>query len=343
MTASSSAATAEQLRALPKVELHVHLEGTFDAPQIAAMADAVGETLPRPVDSLFAFEDLTSFLRFLDWTCGLVRTPEQASAAAYDFARRASGDGTVYAEVIVNPTHWAGWALDDLFGALADGFSRAEADGLTDCRLLPSILREQSGEEALALVSWMGDRRPDRIVGLSVDGNETAAGRTGQRFAPAYARAGELGFGRTAHTGESGGPDGVRDALDLLDVDRIDHGVRAVEDPDLVRRLADEGVTLNVCLSSNLVTLYASLADHPIPRLMAAGVPVTVNTDDPGYLGCSLVGEFAAASDLLGWSLADAAAATRRAIDAAFCGPEKAAALHARVDAFLAASAPAPA
>jgi adenosine deaminase len=110
-----------------------------------------------------------------------------------------------------------------------------------------------------------------------------------------------------------------------------------------VRRLADEGVTLNVCLSSNLITLYASLTEHPIARLMAAGVPVTVNTDDPGYIGCSLVGEFAKAADLLGWSLTDAAAATRRAIDAAFCGPEKAAALHARVDAFLATSAPAPA
>src|SRR4029450_12248227 len=105
------------------------------------------------------------------------------------FASRASADGTRYAEVIVNPTHWRSWSAGDLVAALAAGFDRAEADGLADCRLLPSILREQSEDEALALVRWMADERPGRVVGLSVDGNEARAGRTGPRFAPGFALA----------------------------------------------------------------------------------------------------------------------------------------------------------
>lgn len=317
------------LRALPKVELHVHLEGTMPASRIATLAAEVGEPLPRPVERLFTFEDLSSFLGFLDWTCRLVRTPELAAAVAYEHAARSAADGIVYAEVIINPTHWSGWDLGELVEAVTVGFERAEADGYTECQLLLSILRAQAGEDALALVEWMGAHRPRRVLGLSIDGDEARAGRTGTRFAAAYERAGAYGFGRTAHAGESSGPEGVRDALDLLHVDRIDHGVRAVDDPDLVRRLVDQDVALNVCVSSNLVHLYPDLASHPIAALLAAGVPITLNTDDPGYLGIDLTGELAKVSAALGWDLDDAAAVTRRAIDAAFCPPATKHRLHA--------------
>jgi adenosine deaminase len=324
------------VRALPKVELHVHLEGTFSAERIAAMAAEVGEDLPRPADRLFSFEDLSAFLTFLDWTCGLIRTPAMAARAARDYAARASANGVVYAEVIINPTHWAGWDLGELVAALADGFEEAERDGLASCHLLLSILRAQSEREALDLVEWMGATRPRRVVGLSVDGDEARAGRTGERFAPAYELAGRLGYGRTAHAGESSGAEGVRDALDLLRVDRIDHGIRAVDDPELVARLAREHVTLNVCLSSNLVHLYPDIASHPFRDLHAAGVPLTINTDDPGYVGVDLADEFVKIAGLMGWGLADLAAVTRRAIEATFSPPATKQALHRRLDAFLA-------
>jgi adenosine deaminase len=328
---ASDAALAE----LPKVELHVHLEGTFDAARIVALAAEAGEQLPRSAGELFAFEHLDGFLEFLDWTCGLVRTADQAEQVAYDFASRASADGTRYAEVIVNPTHWRSWSAGDLVAALAAGFDRAEADGLADCRLLPSILREQSEDEALALVRWMADERPPRVVGLSVDGNEARAGRTGPRFAPAFRLARAEGFGCVAHAGESSGPEGVLDALDLLEVDRIDHGVRAAEDPALVTRLARSGMVLDVCLTSNLTMLYPSFDDHPIERLIGAGVPVTLNTDDPAYLGIGLTDEFRLAASRLGWSLDDAVQRVRTAIDAAFCEPARAASLHRALDDFL--------
>ena len=260
-------------------------------------------------------------------------------AVAYDFAARASRDGILYAEVIVNPTHWQQWELGELIDALTDGFDRAEADGLAECHLLLSILRAQTGEEALALVEWMGKHRPRRVLGLSIDGDEARAGRTGPRFAPAYDRAGELGFGRTAHAGESSGAEGVRDALDLFHVDRIDHGVRAIDDPAIVQRLVDDSITLNVCISSNLVHLYPDLVSHPFLALHDAGVPVTLNTDDPGYVRIDLTGEFLKAATVARWGLADLAGVTRRAIAAAFCPPATAARLTAALDAYLATHA----
>jgi adenosine deaminase len=129
----------------------------------------------------------------------------------------------------------------------------------------------------------------------------------------------------------------VRDALDLLQVDRIDHGVRAIDDPAVVQRLAADDITLNVCLSSNLMRLYPDLVSHPFLALHQAGVPVTLNTDDPGYLGIDLTGEFVKAASTAGWGLAELAALTRRAIDAAFCPPATAARLRAAVDAYVAA------
>jgi len=313
--------STEWLRGLPKVELHVHLEGAIAPKRIAQLARSSGEELPRPVDRLFEFEGLGEFLRLLDWWCSLVRSPRDAQEIAYDAARRASADGIVYAEVIVNPTHWQGLERDVLIDSLAEGFDRAATDGLTDCRILLSILRQQGGDEALELVEWMGRTRPRRVVGLSIDGNEAASEPTGARFAPAFRWARELGFGTTAHAGESSGPEGVISALDDLSVRRIDHGVRAAEDPAVVARLAEERIPLNVCLTSNLALLYRSLDEHPIGALVRTGVPVTINTDDPVLLGTTLTEEFELAADLLDWSRDDAAAATERAIEAAFCEP----------------------
>lgn len=324
--------TRSQIDELPKVELHVHLEGTLDARRIGELAAAAGQTLPRPPEQLFQLPSLSAFLDFLDWTCSLVSTPELASQLAYDYAAAASATGIVYAEVIVNPTHWPAWELGALVDAITDGFERAEREGLAECHLLLSILRSQTATEADALVEWIERHRPARVLGLSVDGNEATAGHRGERFVDAYRRAGEIGLGRTAHAGESSGADGVLAALDLLVVDRIDHGVRASDNPEVVQRLAENGVALNVCLSSNLIHLYPDLAAHPIAGLVAAGVPVTLATDDPGYLGIDLSGEFAKAAEHLGWSLDDLAAVTRRAIDAAFCPPPTRARLHLRLD-----------
>ena len=324
--------TRAEILALPKVELHVHLEGTFTPDRVAQLASLHDETPPRPIDGLFDVDNLAEFLETLDWVCALVRDETTAEAVGYDFASYAHGQGIVYAEAIANPTHWPGLTTPDLFASFARGFDRAEADGLGDFRLLPSILRQQSEAEALALVDWIGRSGIDRIVGLSIDGNEAAAGRTGPRFAPAYAAAAELGLGRTAHAGESSGPEGVVDAVELLGVSRIDHGVRCIEDGDALGLVRDRGITLNVCLTSNCTLLYDDIAEHPIADLVAAGVRCTINTDDPAMLGIDLCGELKLAAARLDWSLPEVVAAQRLAIDAAFCSTEDKARLHALLD-----------
>ena len=161
--------------------------------------------------------------------------------------------------------------------------------------------------------------RHPRVVALSVDGNEAAAGRTGPRFAEAFRRPGAAGLRRTVHAGESSGPEGVWDAVDRLGADRIDHGVRAIEDPALVRMLVDRPIPLGICPTSNLVLgVYPSLQEHPIERLRAAGVRVSVNTDDPALLSASLVGEYGLCRQAYGWSDAVTKAVARTSIEASF-------------------------
>ena len=162
MTPPSGAAvtTPAALAALPKVELHVHLEGTIEAARITDLADTAGVELPRPVDRLFEAADLSEFLAFLDWTGSLVTTPDLAAGLAHDYARRAHADGIRYAEVIVNPTHWGALSLDDLLAGVAAGFDTAHDEGLADCRILVSILRQQSADDAEALASHLAERTP---------------------------------------------------------------------------------------------------------------------------------------------------------------------------------------
>ena len=324
------------IRAFPKVELHVHVEACISGARIESLAAEAGVPMLRPVEQLFEYDSLAEFLEIYEWWCDLLRTPETAEIVAYDAAALLAADGIVYADVLTGPRYWEHVDDRELILALGAGFERAHRDGLTDCRLVPSISREQSAQWAMELVECIGAERPTRVVGLGLDGNEAVLGRTTPKFEEAYARAGELGLGRTVHAGESSGPEGVRDVLDYLHVDRIDHGVRAIEDPALTARLADEGITLNITPTSNVITgLYPDLPSHPIGRFIEAGVPVTVNSDDPLAMSVSLSGEFEAVARIHDWSFDDLVAATRRAADAAFCDETDRAALHAKVDAFL--------
>jgi adenosine deaminase len=311
------------LRALPKAEVHVHLEGCFESEQVERLARAAGVSLPRPPERLFEIEGLAGFLDFLDWVCCLVTTPEQLARAAYAFCQREAAGGVGYADVIVNPTHWASWRtrIDDMIDALDQGFTEAEQDGLPPAGLCVSLLRLQSASEAAELVERLLERRHPRVVALSIDGDEVAAGRTGPRFAEAFQRAAARGLHRTVHAGESSGPEGVRDAIDLLLAERIDHGVRSVEDPDLTRELADRRIALGVCPTSNVALgLYPDLSGHPLEELRRAGVRVSVNTDDPTFLGTSIDREYAAAAAAFDWEADTVRAVARTSIEAAFCG-----------------------
>ncbi len=333
----------QDIRLLPKAEVHVHLEGTFALVDLLTLAKENGATLPGPPATIFDVSThdsfampavttggtgrgvggagLTGFLRFLDWQCGLVRTPQQAARIAYSFAARQTASGIRYSDVIVNPTHWSAWRGREvaLMEALSAGFAEAEQDGLCATGIAYSLLRTQTAAEAEQAVAALLDRRPARVVALSVDGDEKASGRTGEKFRGAFRLAEAGGLHRTVHAGESSGPEGVWDALDHLHAERIDHGVRSIEDEVLVRRLADEGIPLDVCPRSNITLgVYPDWASHPLPRLVDAGVRVTINTDDPAPLGCTLDEDWAVTASVFGYGLGELAGFAAESIRASF-------------------------
>lgn len=315
----------DEIRALPKVEVHVHLESSVEAETIAGLAASLDEPMPRPADRLYTYSGLDDLLRTCEWWCDLFRTPEIAEQIAYRDAVRMAGDGIVYAEVMAGPRYWPHIDYRDLIPAICAGFDRAADEGHTDCRLIATISRDQSGEWAEELVGWLAGNAPPRVVGLGLDGDEQATGLNSDQFARAYREAAELGLGLTAHAGESSGPDGVRDVIDLLGVARIDHGARATEDPGLVARLAEEQMTLNMCPSSNVkLGIFPTLAQHPVGPMLAAGVPITINSDDCLAVGITLPGELADVGASLGWTIEDVRAAQRRAVDVLFCGDDRA-------------------
>ena len=295
------------LTRMPKVELHVHLESTMPGEMLARFAARQGRELPRPAERLYdcSAEDLSDFLAFLDNICSFVGTPEELAEAAEHAALESGREHILYSEMILNPTHWPQFSVPEIIAAVTAGFDRAAAQGGADCRFTLSLSRTQTGAEAMALVEDMKAHRTHRLAGLSIDGNEALAGRTG------------------AHAGESSGPDGVRDALDLLEADRLDHGVRAAEDADLTARLVRERVPLNICLTSNLTLLYRRREDHPLRRLLDAGAVVTLSRDDPTFLGgLTLTEELRRAAEFAYMSREELLACQEAAVDAAFCGPE---------------------
>jgi adenosine deaminase len=347
------------IRALPKAEVHVHLEGTFDLVDLLELAKAAGVPLPGPARSLFDISThyeldipeittgggaahgagvggLSGFLRFLDWQCALVQSPEAAARTAYRFAARQSASGVRYADVIVNPTHWESWHGNEiqLLDALGQGLIEAEQDGLCSANLAVSLLRSQTTSESIELVESLLATKPARVVALSVDGDEKTTGRTGEKFHAAFTLARAGGLRRTVHAGESSGPEGVWDAIDLLHAERIDHGVRSIEDPALIEALVSRGIPLDVCPRSNVsLGIYADWSDHPILDLIAAGVTVTINTDDPAPLGTSLVHEWATASEVFGFDLPALAQFARNSITASFADDDLKRDLLAELDA----------
>jgi adenosine deaminase len=314
--------SADRFIALPKAEIHIHLEGCFEADEIVRLAEENSVPLPRPKESILDWQGgIDDFLSFLDWICGLVHTKEQLAQSAYNFAERMKAGGARYADVIVNPTHWHYWRhnIAQMIEGLDAGFKEAEQDGLPPVGLCVSLLRKQTAEESIELVELLASLKHPRVVALSIDGNEAAEGRSGPRFAEAFRRAGGVGLRRTVHAGESSGPDGVWDAIELLHADRIDHGVRAVEDPKLVALLAERKIPLDICPISNLILkLYPSLEEHPLEKFRKAGIPVSINTDDPALLDIRLEAIYAKCAEAFRWSAAELREVALNSVDASF-------------------------
>ncbi len=277
------------LAAMPKAELHIHIEGSLEPELIFDLARKNGVGLPyADVDALraaYAFTDLQSFLDLYYAGASVLRTADDFHAMAMAYFARAAADRVVRAELFFDPqTHTARGVS---FATVIDGLSRACAEagpryGI-DASLIMCFLRHLTEADAFAALEEALPFR-DRFIGVGLDSGER--GNPPEKFARVFARCGELGLHRVAHAGEEGPPAYIRAALDVLHAQRIDHGVRCVEDPELVARLARERIPLTVCPLSNVkLCVYPELARHPLPELLAAGIAANLNSDDPAYFG----------------------------------------------------------
>ena len=293
----------------PKIELHIHLEGSIRPPTLLAIARRNGEKLPvETVEDLAKLYEFSDFAHFIDvWilTTNCLRTREDFRQVALEYAAEAAGFGAVYVEGIFSPcervARGVGW--DDIFGGYTDAIAEAhERFGLT-LRLTPDLYRSVDvdvAEQAARTAVRYADRG---VVGLGLGGME--AGLPAAPYRRAFEIARDGGLGIVPHSGEAAGADSMREIL-AMDPDRIRHGIRAVDDPDLLAEIAERGLVLDVCPTSNVRTgCVPSLADHPLPALRAAGVRCTINTDDPAMFGTDLSVEHEVAAGL-GVSAADA-------------------------------------
>jgi aminodeoxyfutalosine deaminase len=295
-------------KTFPKIELHVHLEGTVRAPTLLQIAKRNG--VPLPADSveglagLYRFRDFMHFLEVWLLTTGALRTERDFRQVVVDYAAEAASHGAVYIEGIFTPAEAAGRGCgwDEVFAGYCDGAQQAAEQHGVQIRLTPDIPRGYPLEMAELTARHAVAHRDRGVVGIGLGGAEA------EHPPEAYARAFEIaidgGLGSVPHAGEAAGPPSIRGALDSLHADRIRHGIRAVEDPGLVRELAERGVVLDVCPISNLRTgVVASLAEHPLPALAAAGVACSVSTDDPAMFETDLATDYAAATELgaTGW------------------------------------------
>jgi aminodeoxyfutalosine deaminase len=281
----------------PKIELHVHLEGTVRPDTLRAIAKRNDYALPDDLESLYRYRDFTHFLEVFLLTLGALKRYDDFREIVVAYAQEAKTHGAVYLEGIFSPRLRHGVDTDEVFAGYCDGAVEASELHGVDVLLTPDIPREYTVEEALATAGHAvryGDRG---VVGIGLGGAE--AGFPPEPFAPAFDLAREGGLASVPHAGEAAGAESVHGALEALHADRIRHGIRAVEDPGLVAELAGRGTVLDVCPLSNLRTgVVRSLEEHPLPQLVAAGVRCSISTDDPAMFDTDLTRDYEAAASL---------------------------------------------
>lgn len=326
------------LRALPKVELHVHLVGSASVPTVSRLARRHGAgPVPHDPDDLarfYAFRDFPHFIEVYQQVNALVTTPDDVVDLVVGLARDQAASGVRYAEVTVTPLSHLAAGLDPraLAGALTTGRERARAEHGVELGWVFDVAGELGVDAAWATLRWALAHRPPGTVGFGLGGPEVGVPRP--PFAPAFAAARAEGLAALPHAGETTGPETVWSALVDLGAHRIGHGIRAVDDPRLLDHLAEHAIALEVCPTSNVRTgAVASLPEHPLARLVEAGVPVTLATDDPGMFGCDLVGEYRLAHERFGLTRDDLLRVARTGADSALCPPAVRDALHADLDA----------
>ena len=310
------------IRRLPKVELHLHIEGTLEPAMMVSLAGKHGLTLPYSsvdeVRAAYNFSDLQSFLDLYYAGCDVLRDRHDFYALAMAYFTRAHTDNVVHAELFFDPqTHTArGIAMEVVIGGLRDAMEDAQRRYGITSELILCFLRHLSEDDALATLDAALPFRSE-LIGVGLDSGER--GNPPSKFERVFARARGLGLRPVAHAGEEGPAAYIREALDLLEVERIDHGVRCDEDVNLVDRLVREQVPLTVCpLSNEKLCVVRDLREHNLARLLRRGVAVTINSDDPAYFGGYIEDNYRATAAALKLTAGELIAIAENAVRAAF-------------------------
>lgn len=303
-----------------KAELHCHIEGATPPALAARLAAKYGIDLSRYLaDGRYIWHDFSSFIACYAAIANVFRSEEDFAALAEAYLSELAAENTIYAELFVSPEQGlaAGLSKDGYMRAITAGIEAARDRTGIEARMVMIGERHMGPEQVEGAARYAVSCDFPLLTGFNMAGDERM-GRVDD-FGRAFDIARDGGLGITIHAGEVCGAFSVRDALDRVRPDRIGHGVRAVEEPDLVRRLVDEGVVLEVCPGSNIaLSVYPDLAAHPLRRLFDAGVKVRLNSDDPPFFHTSLTREYEAARDEMGFSEDEIDAMTRTAIEAAF-------------------------
>ena len=311
------------IRSLPKAELHLHLEGSIRPATVVELAARHGVALAEEeARERYRYADFAGFLAAFMWVVSFVREPADYALITRRLAEELLAEGVVYAEVItaVGVMLWQRQDAEANLAAMAEAARAFEPRGLV-IRWLPDAAWQLGDRAALEVARRVVRWTDLGVVGFGMGGDEMRFGY--ERFRPAFELAAEHGLHRTAHAGETGPPAKIRDAVEMLGAERIGHGIAAIHDPAVADLLVERGVALEVCPTSNVCTGAlasqlgrgaATLADHPLGRLLAAGIPVTLSTDDPAMFHTDLLGEYAACAAPLGLP----SAAILRLLEASF-------------------------
>ena len=327
---------------LPVAELHIHIEGTLEPELLVKLAGRNGTWMPTlDVEELraqYQFDCLRSFLDLHYANMRVLKIEQDFYDLARAYLARAAAAGVRRAEIFFDPqTHLAnGVPLEEVFGGLTAALADGARDHAISADLIPCFQRDLGVDAADAILRACLPFR-DQFIGVGLDSTEV--GYPPALFTEVYKLAAAEGLRLVAHAGEEGGPDYVREALDLLGVERVDHGVRSMEDPGLVARLRDEQIALTVCPLSNVaLRVVATLGDHMLPRMLDAGLLATVNSDDPAYFGGYVDDNLAAVRHAFGYDDARMATLARNSFDACFAPEADKQRWKAEVDSWLAAN-----
>ncbi|QHC68066.1 adenosine deaminase [Rathayibacter sp. VKM Ac-2759] len=338
----------ELLRRLPKTELHCHFASTMSAAHLIAAAESYGVPLASTDPAtLFDFDDLQEFLVAFRAAHRVLRTPADLATVAYDGVRAAAAQGLRYREYAVNPQYfadhaflgWGGLGYAELLDPILDGLRAAETDLGVGFGIVVAVNRRDSAASAVDLVEQIRAHPRDEVLALGMDDLTPEGAEDPARFAEAFALARRSGLKLTAHVGETdhSEPDAVRIALDELRVDRIDHGYRILDDPDLVARARDSGIGFTTTpISTTICSGWTLDPSHRIAAMVRAGLRVTVSTDDAVFFRTDLEREYREALPALGLSVDDACTIALNGVEAAFCAPEQKARLRAEFTAAIA-------